>query len=76
MFAAKAGQRFSLLLLEEREAFVRDWVATANWPLGVGGSAIAGRRPLPGQLRLASKSLFFEPDDVRVPIVRWVPPLH
>lgn len=70
MFAAKAGQRFSLLLLEEGEAFVRDYVATADWPECVSGVAL-GRLRLPGQLRLATKSLFFEPDDLRVPIVRW-----
>ena len=69
MFAAKAGQRFSLLLLEEGESFVRDFVASADWPTSVSGPLLA-RRQLPGQLRLATKSLFFEPDDIRVPIVR------
>lgn len=31
-----------------------------------------GAASLPGRLRLCTKSLFFDPDDVRVPIVRWV----
>ena len=47
-----------------------DWVAECTgWPTSVAGNW-AGASLLPGRLRLASKSLFFEADDVRVPIVR------
>ena len=63
------ARRFSLLLLEEGEDYVGDWVATAVWPPSVPGNA-AGAPTLPGRLRLASKSLFFEPDDPRCPIAR------
>lgn len=69
MLAARPPRRFSLLLLEEGEQYVGDWGASAAWPAGVAGNWSAAPR-LPGRLRLASKSLFFEPDDARVPIVR------
>jgi hypothetical protein len=70
MFARrKAGKRFSLLLLEDEEFYVADWVASCGWPAGVPGNW-GGAARLPGRLRLATKSLFFEPDDARVPIVR------
>lgn len=69
MLAARPPRRFSLLLLEEGEQYVGDWGASAAWPAGVAGNWSAAAR-LPGRLRLASKSLFFEPDDTRVPIVR------
>lgn len=73
MFARRKGaKRFSLLLLEDEEDYVADWVASAVWPDGVEGNW-SGAQQLPGRLRLATRSLFFEPDDVRVPIVRWVP---
>lgn len=69
--ATQAARRFSLLLLDEGERYAGDWVATARWPPGVAGNWQRAPR-LPGQLRLATKSLFFEPDDARVPIVRRV----
>lgn len=65
----KAPKRFSLLLLEEGEDYVEDWVAEARWPSNVSGNW-QGLPKLPGRLRLCSKSIFFEPDDVRNPIVR------
>lgn len=40
-----------------------------RWPSAIEGNWSSAER-LPGRLRLASKSLFFEPDDVRVPIAR------
>jgi hypothetical protein len=40
-----------------------------RWPASIEGNW-SGAERLPGRLRLATKSLFFEPDDVRVPIVR------
>jgi factor associated with neutral sphingomyelinase activation len=70
MFAAhRPGGRFSPLLLEEGEEYVADWLASCAWPAGVPG-AWAGAPPLPGRLRLATRALFFEPDDARAPIVR------
>lgn len=74
MFATrrKAAKRFNLLLLEEEEYYVADWVASCNWPASVAGNW-QGAPSLPGRLRLCTKSLFFDPDDVRVPIVRYGP---
>jgi factor associated with neutral sphingomyelinase activation len=70
MFARrKAGKRFTLLLLEEEESYVADWVASCAWPASVAGNW-GGAAVLPGRLRLGTKSLFFEPDDARVPIAR------
>ncbi|GLI70367.1 hypothetical protein VaNZ11_015146 [Volvox africanus] len=72
MYGARAARvrRFSLLLLEEEEEYVQDWVVTAAWPV----DRVAGnwqRAPLVGgRVRLCTRSLFFEPDDVRIPIVR------
>lgn len=70
MFARrKLAKRFNLLLLEDEEDYVADWVASCKWPSNVEGNW-QGLASLPGRLRLCTKSLFFEPDDVRVPIVR------
>jgi factor associated with neutral sphingomyelinase activation len=66
-----AAKRFNLLLLEEEEYYVADWVASCKWPSNVSGN-LHGAPSLPGRLRLCTKSLFFDPDDVRVPIVRLV----
>ena len=70
MFATRRPTgRFSLLLLDENEFYVRDFVATCIWPSDVGG-IWNKTSSLSGQLRLCTKSIFFEPDDVRIPIVR------
>lgn len=69
----KATKRFNLLLLEEEEYYVADWVASCKWPSSIPGNW-QGTQSLPGRLRLCTKSLFFDPDDVRVPIVRQVLP--
>ena len=66
----KAPKRFSLLLLEEGEDYVDDWVASVAWPPAVSGNWQSLPK-LPGRLRLCSKSIFFEPDDVRIPIIRY-----
>lgn len=67
--STQAVRRFSLLLLDEGELYLDDFVAVARWPAAVAGNWQRLPR-LAGQLRLCTKSLFFEPDDVRVPIVR------
>lgn len=70
MFGRRAaGKRFSLLLLEEEEDYVRDWVVVAKWPEAVAGNWQKSSQ-LSGRLRLCTRSLFFEPDDVRIPVVR------
>lgn len=65
----KLAKRFNLVLLEDEEDYVADWVATCKWPSNVEGNW-QGLPSLPGRLRLCTKSLFFDSDDVRVPIVR------
>lgn len=71
MFGLRSSaKRFTLLLLEEEEDYVADFVANCAWPSAVHGN-MQQAKTLPGSLRLCSKSLFFEPDDVRVPIVRY-----
>jgi len=59
--------RFSLLLLEEDEFYITECVVECKGPLDGGPSA---NGVLPGQLRICTKSVFFESDDVKVPIVR------
>ncbi len=53
--------RFSLLLLEDDESYIEDHASTHF----VDGEAIKGR------LRLATKSLFFEPESEALPILRF-----
>ena len=65
----KPSRRFSLLLLEEGEYYVRDYVAECTWPEHISGNW-QGISKLSGQLRLCTHSIFFEANDVRVPIVR------
>jgi len=65
----RQNSRFSLLLLEEGEEYVKDWVAHCQWPAGVTGNW-QGKPKLEGRLRLCTKSLMFDADDSRVPIVR------
>lgn len=66
----KPAKRFTLLLLEEEEDYVMDWVATCTWPSNVSGCWSAGATALEGRIRLCTRSLFFDPDDPKVPIVR------
>lgn len=63
------AKRFTLLLLEEEEDYVADFVASCTWPTAVSGN-VQQAKSIPGSLRLCSRSLFFDPDDVRLPIVR------
>ncbi|KAK9869069.1 hypothetical protein WJX84_001880 [Apatococcus fuscideae] len=60
--------RFSLLLLEEGEQYLNDWTASASWPQGFLKATTSVAEP--GRLRLCSKSIFFEPDQIKLPIVR------
>lgn len=68
------ARRFSLLLLDEGEDYVGGWGAAAAWPVSVAGNW-SGAARVAGRLRLASKCLFFEADDARVPIIRCLPKL-
>jgi hypothetical protein len=63
MFLQKAGvsPRFSLLLLDEGECYL------GNYP---GTHRFGDRDPTEGKLRICSHSIIFDPDDVRLPIVR------
>ena len=67
----KATARFSLLLLEEGEDYVGNWVATSQWPSNATSLYQPGAK-ISGTLRLCTKSLFFDPEDVRLPIIRSV----
>ncbi|KAL6785485.1 hypothetical protein ACKKBF_B00450 [Auxenochlorella protothecoides x Auxenochlorella symbiontica] len=66
---SSAPTRFSLLLLQEGEEYVHEFVAECAWPPQIPGNW-QGRPVLAGHLRLATRSMFFDPDDLRVPIVR------
>ncbi|KAK9867241.1 hypothetical protein WJX84_011140 [Apatococcus fuscideae] len=60
--------RFSLLLLEEGEQYLHDWTASAEWPEGFAKAHAKSTEA--GRLRLCSKSIFFEPDQAKLPITR------
>ena len=64
--------RFTLLLLDDGEDYVDDWVVAAHWPpdVAAAGGAPPPTAPVPGRLRLASRSLVFDADDGRLPIIR------
>lgn len=63
MFGAKAAERFSLLLLEEDEFFVRDYSADYV-RAGETNSKWSGR------LKVCSHSVVFDPEDIRQPLLR------
>ncbi|CAD7696355.1 unnamed protein product [Ostreobium quekettii] len=67
--ARKTAKRFSLLLLDDGEDYIQEYVCACRWPGEVEGNW-KGADELPGTLRLCSKSLFFDADDVRVPVIR------
>ena len=71
MFKGNAGRRFSLLLLDEGEDYLQDWVVDCQWPLETVDGNWKSESTLPGTLRVCTKSLFFEPDDFRIPLVRF-----
>jgi factor associated with neutral sphingomyelinase activation len=73
-----AQHRFSLLHLDEGEDYVADFVGLCKPPCGalpdiysgaVGGGGVNGK--LRGRLRLLSRSLVFDPDDVAVPLLKF-----
>ncbi|CAI5976448.1 unnamed protein product [Closterium sp. NIES-65] len=64
----KGHQRFSLLLLDDGDHYITDWVATCHLVDGQ-PRALAG-----GRLRLCMKSLFFEPQDPAIPIIMFPMP--
>lgn len=77
----RSFKRFSLLLLEDGDDYVQDWVATAMCQ-NPKPSAADNQNPKPptwaqtesllkGRLRLCSRSFFFEPDNIRVPILMF-----
>ena len=55
-----------------QEDYLEDYVATCKWPADMAGNWVQAPQ-LQGRLRLCTRSLFFEPDDVRVPIARYGP---
>lgn len=71
----RPAQRFSLCLLDEGEDFVALWVGVCVWPKSISGNW-QNMDKLPGNIMVCSKSIFFEPDDVRIPIVRSISPLR
>lgn len=66
---ASQRHRFSLLLLDEGEDYICDWVGFCVPPAGKldvsPGSTVRGR------LRLCSMSLMFDPDEQRLPILKF-----
>jgi factor associated with neutral sphingomyelinase activation len=72
----RSSKRFSLLLLEDGDDYVQDWVAAVVCktpkPQTSNPSAwIPPETVLKGRLRLCSRSFFFEPDQVRTPILMF-----
>ncbi|KAH9320915.1 hypothetical protein KI387_015554, partial [Taxus chinensis] len=74
----RSMKRFSYLLLDEGEFYVQDWIATCRQG-SMDNSQNIETSPwqlhqMKGRLRLCSKSIFFEPDGLSVPIIRF--PMH
>lgn len=70
----KSTKRFSYLLLEEGEFYIQDWMAVCRSGLvGIIDSELqtSHHRRLKGRLRLCSKSIFFEPDNLSLPIIMF-----
>jgi len=60
--------RFTLLDVEDGEEYLEDFAAF-YYP-ALESDAAAMRRRLKGRLRLCTRSLVFEPDDVKLPLIR------
>lgn len=67
MYRQAVVQRFTLLLLDEGEDYILDYNAFCE-------SSMLPAKPKPGvrgKLRLCSKSVFFEPEDISIPLLRY-----
>ncbi|GMH42025.1 hypothetical protein BSKO_09944 [Bryopsis sp. KO-2023] len=69
MYVARTAKRFSFLLLDEGEDYLQEYICVCRWPNEVAGNW-NGQSDVHGTLRVCSKSLFFEADDIRIPVVR------
>lgn len=69
MYALRTAKRFSFLLLEEDEDFLQEYICICRWPKNVPGNWNTGEE-VHGTLRVCTKSLFFEADDIRIPVIR------
>ncbi|XP_057822900.2 uncharacterized protein LOC131035250 [Cryptomeria japonica] len=70
-----SSKRFSYLLLDEGEFYVQDWIATCGKGSLDSSQDIkpsSGQlQKMKGRLQLCSKSIFFEPDSLSLPIIRF-----
>lgn len=65
----KSSQRFSLLLLDEGEYYFEDFSAF-YYPPGLSDDEQAFKRRIKGRLKLCSASLMFDPEDIKLPILK------
>ena len=68
--------RFSLLHLDEGEDYVGDFVGlckapTGALPLQLENNSAQAHGKLRGRIRLLSRSLLFDPDDIAVPMIKF-----
>lgn len=64
-------ERFSLILLEPGEVYFEDFTASLEVnPLKSSPTSSATQSPIPGRLKLCSKSIVFDPRDFAKPILR------
>ncbi|KAK3270029.1 hypothetical protein CYMTET_21557 [Cymbomonas tetramitiformis] len=63
--------RFSLLHLDEGEDYVQDWVAYGTLPPNVKFDAWAQGQRCKGRLRLLSRSIVFDADEINIPILKF-----
>ncbi|MCO5581867.1 hypothetical protein L7F22_035756 [Adiantum nelumboides] len=68
---SKSTKRFTYLLLEEGEFYIQDWMAVCRYGSFGLDAQIGHPRRIRGRLRLCSKSIFFEPDDISLPIIMF-----
>lgn len=71
MWASNSLNRFSLLLLEDREYYFDDYSAYYYPPPMSTNNIPAQKRKLKGRLKVCSQSIFFDPEDTRLPITRF-----
>src|ERR1700722_7066428 len=70
---SKAKRRFNLLLLEEKEYYFEDYGGFCHLPPTPTEQLVSmiHRKQWKGRLHIGSKSLFFDSDDSRNPILRF-----